>query len=162
MKHVFFKKESTVGFKIESIYWKLWETSFFRFLVVGGVNTILGYLLTLVLRFGFFSENPKWVLLANILEFDISNTVMFMILFPVAYTLQAVFAFRQPWRFRRLMIYPLSSIPNFLLQQGFILLFETGLSIPYIFAYGFAAILPIPLMYLVVKFLVGQSKKTSV
>jgi putative flippase GtrA len=162
MKHVFFKKESTVGFKIESIYWKLWETSFFRFLVVGGVNTILGYLLTLVLRFGFFSENPKWVLLANILEFDISNTVMFMILFPVAYTLQAVFAFRQPWRFRRLMIYPLSSIPNYLLQQGFILLFETGLSIPYIFAYGFAAILPIPLMYLVVKFLVGQSKKTSV
>jgi putative flippase GtrA len=162
MKHVFFKKESTVGFKIESIYWKLWETSFFRFLVVGGVNTMLGYLLTLVLRFGFFSENPKWVLLANILEFDISNTVMFMILFPVAYTLQAVFAFRQPWRFRRLMIYPLSSIPNFLLQQGFILLFETGLSIPYIFAYGFAAILPIPLMYLVVKFLVGQSKKTSV
>ncbi len=162
MKHVFFKKESTVGFKLESIYWQLWETSFFRFLVVGGVNTMLGYLLTLILRFGFFSENPKWVLLPKILEMDISNTVMFMILFPVAYTLQAVFAFRQPWRFRRLLIYPLSSIPNYLLQQGFILLFETGLSIPYIFAYGFAAILPIPLMYIVVKFLVGQSKKPSI
>jgi hypothetical protein len=116
----------------------------------------------LILRFGFFSENPKWVLLPNILEFDVSNTVMFMILFPLAYTLQAVLAFRQPWRLRRLMIYPLSSIPNYLLQQGFILLFETALSIPYIIAYGLAAILPIPLMYLVVKFLVGQSKKTSV
>jgi putative flippase GtrA len=162
MKHVFFKKESTVGFKLESIYWKLWETSFFRFLVMGGVNTMLGYLLTLFLRFGFFFENPKWVLLPNILELDISNTVMFIILFPVAYTLQAVFAFRQPWQFRRLMVYPLSSIPNYLLQQGFILLFETGLSVPYIFAYGFAAILPIPLMYLVVKFLVGQSRKPSI
>jgi putative flippase GtrA len=116
----------------------------------------------LVLRFGLFAEDPKWELLPNIIEFDVSNTVMFIVLFPVAYTFQAVFAFRQPWRFRRLMIYPLSSIPNYLLQQGFILLFETGLSMPYIFAYGVAAILPIPLMYLVVKFLVGQSKKPSV
>lgn len=162
MKHVLFKKETTLGYKLESIFWKFWEQSFFRFLVVGGVNTALGYLLTLFLRLSLFSEVPKWVLLANVLEFDVSNTVMFIILLPLAYTLQAVFAFRQPWRFRRLMIYPLSSIPNYLLQQGFILLFETALSIPYIIAYGLAAILPIPLMYIVVKFLVGQSKKTSI
>lgn len=162
MKHVLFKKETTLGYKLESIFWKFWEQSFFRFLVVGGVNTALGYLLTLFLRLSLFSEVPKWVLLPNVLEFDVSNTVMFIILLPLAYTLQAVFAFRQPWRFRRLMIYPLSSIPNYLLQQGFILLFETVLSIPYIIAYGLAAILPIPLMYIVVKFLVGQSKKTSV
>jgi hypothetical protein len=38
-------------------------------------------------------------------------------------------------------------------------LFETGLSIPYILAYGLAAIIPIPLMYLVVKFLIGNAKK---
>ncbi len=157
-----FKKQTTLGDKVESIFWKLWEQSFFRFLLVGGLNTALGYVLTLILRLGFFSENPKWILLPNILEFDVSNTVMFLMLFPVSYTLQAVYAFRQPWRFRRLMIYPLSSIPNYLLQQGFILLFETALSIPYIIAYGLAAILPIPLMYIVVKFLVGQSKKTSI
>lgn len=159
MKHVFFKKESTLGFKLESLYWRLWEQSFFRFLVIGGLNTALGYLLTLLLRIGFFSSNPKWILLPNILEFDISNTVMFMMLFPVAYSLQAIFAFRQAWRFRRLMIYPLSSIPNYLLQQGLILLFETALSIPYLFAYGLASILPIPIMYFVVKFLIGTPKK---
>ena len=162
MKHVLFKKETSLGFKLESMYWRLWDQSFFRFLVVGGVNTALGYTLTLLLRLGLFSEDPKWILLPNILEFDVSNTVMFLMLFPVSYSLQAVFAFRQPWRFGRLMIYPLSSIPNYLLQQGFILLFETVLSIPYIFAYGLAAILPIPLMYVVVKFLVGQNKKPSI
>ena len=159
MKHVLFKKETTLGFKLESFFWRLWDQSFFRFIVVGGVNTALGYILTLLLRLGLFSDQPKWVLLPNILEFDLSNTVMFMILFPVSYTLQAVLAFRQPWRFRRLVIYPLSSIPNYLLQQGFILLFETALSIPYILAYGLAAIIPIPLMYLVVKFLIGNVKK---
>ena len=159
MKHVFFKKESTIGFKLESFYWRLWEQSFFRFLVIGGLNTALGYLLTLLLRFGFFSSNPKWIIIPYFLEFDISNTVMFLVLFPVAYTLQAIFAFRQAWRFRRLMIYPLSSIPNYLLQQGFILLFETALNLPYILAYGFASILPIPIMYFVVKFLIGTSKK---
>ena len=159
MKHVLFKKETTLGFKLESFFWRLWDQSFFRFIVVGGLNTALGYILTLLLRVGLFSDQPKWVLLPNILEFDLSNTVMFMILFPVSYTLQAVLAFRQPWRFRRLVIYPLSSIPNYLLQQGFILLFETALSIPYILAYGLAAIIPIPLMYLVVKFLIGNAKK---
>ncbi len=159
MKHVLFKKETTLGFKLESFFWRLWDQSFFRFIIVGGVNTALGYILTLLLRVGLFSDQPKWVLLPNILEFDLSNTVMFMILFPVSYTLQAVLAFRQPWRFRRLVIYPLSSIPNYLLQQGFILLFETALSIPYIIAYGLAAIIPIPLMYLVVKFLIGNAKK---
>jgi len=159
MKHVLFKKETTLGFKLESFFWRLWDQSFFRFIVVGGLNTALGYILTLLLRVGFFSEDPKWVLLPNILEFDVSNTIMFLILFPVSYTLQAVLAFRQPWRVRRLLIYPLSSIPNYLLQQGFILLFETGLSIPYILAYGLAAIIPIPLMYLVVKFLIGNAKK---
>jgi putative flippase GtrA len=159
MKHVLFKKETTLGFKLESFFWRLWDQSFFRFIVVGGLNTALGYILTLLLRVGLFSDYPKWVLLPNILEFDVSNTIMFLILFPVSYTLQAVLAFRQPWRFRRLVIYPLSSIPNYLLQQGFILLFETGLSIPYILAYGLAAIIPIPLMYLVVKFLIGNAKK---
>jgi uncharacterized membrane protein YesL len=162
MKHVLFKKETSLGFKLESMYWRLWEQSFFRFLVVGGANTLLGYILTLGLRLSFFSEEPKWVLLPNILAFDVSNTVMFLILFPVSYTLQAVFAFRQPWRFRRLAIYPLSSIPNYLLQQGFILLFEIGFNVPYIITYALAAILPIPLMYLVVKILVTNAKKPSI
>jgi glucose-6-phosphate-specific signal transduction histidine kinase len=130
--------------------------------VVGGINTMLGYLLTLILRFAFFSEEPKWILITSILEFDVSNTFMFLILFPLSYTLQAVLAFRQPWKWRRLLVYPVSSIPNYLLQQGFILLFETGLNIPPILAYGLAAILPIPLMYLVVKYLVSNNKKTSV
>jgi glucose-6-phosphate-specific signal transduction histidine kinase len=123
---------------------------------------MLGYLLTLILRFAFFSEEPKWILITSILEFDVSNTFMFLILFPLSYTLQAVLAFRQPWKWRRLLVYPVSSIPNYLLQQGFILLFETGLNIPPILAYGLAAILPIPLMYLVVKYLVSNNKKTSV
>jgi uncharacterized membrane protein YesL len=162
MKNVFFKKEATLGFKLESFFWRLWEQSFFRFLVVGGINTTLGYLLTLILRFGFYAENPKWVVITNLVEFDISNTVMFMILFPLSYTLQAMLAFRQSWRWKRLLMYPLSSIPNYLLQQGFILLFEIGLNIPPILAYGLAAILSIPLMYLVIKFLIGNSLKTSV
>jgi putative flippase GtrA len=162
MKHVLFKKETTLGFKLESMFWQLWEQSFFRFLVVGGINTALGYLLTLLLRFGFFSQDPKWVLLPDVLEFDVSNTIMFMILFPVSYSLQAVLAFRQKWQWRRLVIYPLSSIPNYLLQQGFILLFETVLGITYIIAYGLAAILPIPLMYVVIKYLIGQTKKPSI
>jgi putative flippase GtrA len=155
MKHIFFKKETTLGFKLESLYWRLWKQSFFRFLVVGGLNTALGYLFTLGLRFGFFSEAPKFFIFG--LEIDIANTINFIVLLPLAYTLQTLFVFQSPWSWKRLSVYPLSTIPNYLLNQGFILLFETIVGITPFISYALAAMFPIPIMFIVIRLLVkGQ------
>jgi putative flippase GtrA len=158
MKTRLFKNPKSLFYRLEYIFWQFWEKSFFRFLLVGGINTVLGYLTTLLLRYTWFINDPKWVIFDGLFEFDVANTIMFLLLFPVSYTLQALFAFRTKWQWQRLLLYPLSSIPNYLIQQGFIFVFETVLGIPPTITYALAAILAIPLMYFVIKFLVKPSK----
>jgi putative flippase GtrA len=160
MKTYFFRTPNTIGYRFEVYLWTLWEKSFIRFLFVGGINTGLGYLVTIALRYLVFVNDPKWLIWSGLIEIDIANSVMFVMLFPVAYSLQAMLAFRTTWRWQRLFIYPLSSIPNYLIQQGFIYLFESTLALPPTLSYALAAILAIPLMFVIIRFLIIQ-KPTS-
>jgi putative flippase GtrA len=153
-------KISTTIKKFQNLFLKFWALDFFRFLFVGGINTVLGFILTLALRIIFFSDDPK-VSILGIIEFDVANTWMYLLLFPVSYTLQALVTFRTRWTWKRLIQYPLSSIPNYGLNQLYIFLYETHLSIPSVISYGLSAILPIPIMYIIIKFLVVGLKKKS-
>ena len=164
MKKRIFHNEHSLFYKLESLFYQFWEKSFFRFLVIGGLNTLLGILVVSILRFTFdhwIGYNPKWdfaIWFLNV-EIDLPNLIMFVSLMPVAYTTQTIWAFQSKWSWKRLLIYPLSSIPNFLLQQLFIFLFEAQLHVnPYI-SYVLASILPIPIMFFIVRFLVSNKKK---
>lgn len=159
MKPIFFRKEGTRLYRLETWVWSLLKYSFFRFLVAGGLNTLLGFITTLLLRMTLFRDVPKWILPFG-LEIDWSNTVMFVLLFPISYTIQALFAFRTQWTLKRMFLYPLSSLPNYFIQQAFILLFEGILGWPYVISYGLSAIAAIPVMFVIVRFLVVE-KKTS-
>jgi len=147
--------------KLQPLLIKLWQLNFFRFLFVGGINTVLGFILTLFLRIFFFSDIPK-VSVFGLIEFDLANTAMYLLLFPVSYTLQALITFRTKWMWKRLIQYPLSSIPNYGLNQLFIFIFETLLSLPLIISYGLSSILPIPIMYVIIKYLVVGFKKKDI
>jgi putative flippase GtrA len=153
------KKRFTLK-KLQHLFLSLWRLDFFRFLFVGGINTVLGFILTLVLRIIFFSDDPKIGIL-GIIEFDVANTWMYLLLFPVSYTLQALVTFQTKWSWKRLIQYPLSSIPNYGLNQLFIFVFETLLAFPLVVSYGLSAILPIPIMYIIIKFLVVGIRKKS-
>ncbi|MFZ9781842.1 MAG: GtrA family protein [Bacilli bacterium] len=161
MEPKIFTKPNTFLYRIEKLAWQFWEKPFIRFLFVGGVNTVLGYLTTLLLRYTLFITDPKWILFPGLVEIDASNTVMFLLLFPVSYTLQALLAFRQRWQWQRLLVYPFTSIPNYLLQQGFIFVFENLFSLPPTISYALSAILPIPLMFFVIRFFVTTQKTQS-
>lgn len=161
MNPILFKNPNSLLYRIEKLFWTLWDKAFVRFLVVGGLNTVLGYITTLLLRYTLFIEQPKWILIQSLIEFDAANTVMFIILFPVSYSLQAWFAFRTQWTWKRLIVYPLTSIPNYLIQQACIFLFEDLIGIQPIIAYALSAILPIPIMFFVVRFFVTSPKPTS-
>lgn len=123
---------------------KLWHNSFFRFLLVGGINTALGYAVTLFFHYivGFNAQ--------------VSQVLNFVVCFPIAYTLQALFSFQAQWSWKRLLIYPLSNIPSLLIQLAVTTAAVDGLGIaPYI-AYILSYIVAIPVMYVVVKKLVGK------
>jgi putative flippase GtrA len=139
---------------------KLWSSNFIRFLFIGGINTILGFVLTIILRESFFSSSAKWMVLGFI-EFDLANSVMYVMLFPISYTLQALVTFRTRWSLKRLIRYPISSIPNYALNQVFIFLFETLWSFSVVVSYGLSAILPIPIMFIIIKLLVVEKKSKS-
>jgi len=161
-----FKNEQSFFGKLETLIRTLWEKAFIRFVVVGGFNTLLGIIVTYILRYTFdnlIGYNPKWDFVVWIfnLQMDLPGTIMFVGLLPVSYTTQALWAFRTKWSWKRLALYPLSSIPNFILQQGFIYLFETVLGVnPYV-SYALAAILPIPIMFFIIRFLVKPMKKAE-
>jgi putative flippase GtrA len=159
MPNIFFKNESSFLGKLEAWARLMWEKSFVRFLFVGAFNTVNGILVTYLLRFIFdivIGYSPKWDISLWIVsvQLDLPGLIMFIALLPVAYTTQAIWAFRAKWSWSRLAVYPLSSIPNFIMQQGFIFLFEVALGwSPYI-SYALAGILPIPIMFFIIRFLV--------
>ncbi|MFZ7121904.1 MAG: YfhO family protein [Eubacteriaceae bacterium] len=123
------------------------EKEFVRFLIVGGINTIIGYLVTLFLFY--------------IIKFDYltSQLLNFVICFPIAYSLQAIYAFRTKWSFKRLLIYPLSSLPNWVIQFATLILCVEVFSIEEYLSYLISYIVPIPIMFFVVKFLVKPFKR---
>jgi putative flippase GtrA len=155
MNNIVFKNKNSFLGKLENLAWKLWNYSFVRFIVVGGFNTLLGVLFTLIVRY-FFDDvvmvNPKWSILG--LEGDWPVTLNYLLLFPIAYTTQAIFSFRTSWSVSRLFLYPLSTIPNYLINLGFTYIFETLLGLPIAVAYALSAILPIPIMFIIIRLLV--------
>lgn len=129
---------------MKELFTKIWYHSFFRFLLVGGINTVLGYLVTLFFHYGvgFHAQ--------------VAQALNFVVLFPIAYTLQALFSFGAKWSWKRLFMYPLSNIPSLLIQLIVTTIAVDGLGIePYI-AYILSYIIAIPVMYIVVKKLVGK------
>lgn len=128
----------------------LLEKEFVRFLLVGGINTLIGYSVTLFLFY--------------LLKFDykLSQVLNFIICFPIAYTLQAKYAFQTKWSMKRLLVYPISSLPNFILQFITLVLCVEMFNIPEYIAYLISYIVPIPIMFVVVRFLVKEKDKDEV
>ncbi|MFZ7131640.1 MAG: GtrA family protein [Eubacteriales bacterium] len=125
----------------------LLDKEFVRFLIVGGLNTIIGYTVTLILYMGLK------------MDYRAAQLVNFMICFPIAYTLQALYAFRTKWSFKRFLIYPFSSLPNYILQFTTLLICVEIFGVIEYIAYLISYIVPIPIMFFVIRFLVKPWSK---
>lgn len=123
------------------------DRPFFRFLIVGGFNTLLGYLVTLLFHYGL-----------NV-EYRIALILNFLVCFPIAYTLQARYVFRVPWAWSRLLMYPLSNIPSLAIQVAVTTVCVEWLHLPPFIAYLLSYVIAIPVMFIVVRFLVGADRR---
>ena len=155
--------------KIKQLFLKCYSIEPLRFLFWGGINTMITYLFTQIIMYGIFEIN-KWnptpifanetnaILVEIGNKFSIPYIIAFVISIPISYTTNALFSFKQEWKFVRLLRYPLSSIPNFLLNLFGIWLFSIVLKWEYFVATFVAAILPLPIMFFVNRFLVSPIK----
>lgn len=174
-------KEKKEGFfyKITVFVKSMWEKESIRFLFVGGINTLVGIIVTWILRaiFEQVNINPEVLVLyyeksvgltykdlsnlqgaVEVLYVDIPYLINFIALLPFAYTTQTLISFRTKWSLKRFIRYPLSSIPNLLLTSILICLFSGVIGInPYI-SYVLAPIVALPAMFFIIRFLVKPIK----
>ncbi len=106
---------------------------FFRFLIMGGTNTLVAYAIYLVLL--------QWM------RFDVAYTIGYAVGIVMAYALSAAFVFRQPMRKRSALRFPLVYLAQFLVSLGLLHLAVEVLHIPQWLALGFAVVLTIPVTF---------------
>lgn len=159
------EKKSTLISKIK----KLWENDKIRFLFTSGFNTVIGTLLSLL--FSYLLLNV-WKSSENVViwffKLNLPLTISFILAFPVSYTTQTLIAFRQEWKLKKLLIFPLSSIPNYILQQIFYFIWKAIFSLFTLSAglidkilYILAPLSALPIMYFVIRFIVKTKKDNN-
>jgi putative flippase GtrA len=134
---------------------RLFRNELIRFILIGGINTLMGGIL---IPFLFRLVIPNQIINVLFVQLDLSLTVGYILWFTFAYLLQVHFVFQTEWSWPRFALYPLTQIPNYGLNQFFLWLFERQLEWPSILALGLSAILPIPIMFLLVRYIVKKPK----
>ena len=132
------------------------------FVIIGGVNTLIGGILIPQL-FQYLIGEQSFLLL-NFFVIDMPIIYGFLVWFTFAYYLQIRFVFHCKWDWKRYCIYPLTQIPNMLLNQVFLFIFKDVLEITVwnnLIARGLAAAVALPIMFVLVRFVVKPLKKKS-
>lgn len=130
-----------------------WKYEVIRFLFVGGINTVFGgFLIPFLIRQAFGSQSTDWNLL--FVTINIPITLGYLIWFTPAYFLQVYVSFQTQPALARYAAYPFTQIPNYALQQLTFYLVASVLVWPDLVAYALSAILPIPIMFILVRFIV--------
>ena len=163
-----FKNEKSLFGRIEKFFWSCYSKEPLRFLFWGAINSLITIVNTYWIRAVFvacdwnikaFEDSTEAILIIIGNKFDWPFIIAFCIGIPIAYTTHALFSFKQTWSWKRLARYPLSSIPNFILQLFAIWLLEVVLQLNPYLVYLLAAIFPLPVMFFINKILVSPLKK---
>ena len=130
--------------KGKKLFFTYWKYEFFRFVVIGGINTLMGSILI------------PWVYakLFNLQTGSLELVLSYFTWFTFAYLLQVNVVFNSKWEWRRYLLYPLTQIPNLSLNALFLWIFKDLLKWSPILYYPIAGILPIPIMFFLVRYVV--------
>jgi putative flippase GtrA len=112
-----------------------------RFLVVGGFNTLLGYGL--------------YLLLNRVFDYRIAYTLSFVIGIVVSFVLNSVFAFRQPLRWRRLLVYPAVYLLQYIAGLGVVWVFVAVFGQSETWAPLVAVVFTLPLTFLATRYVLS-------
>lgn len=120
------------------------KKQFILFLFVGCINTFNG------------------VVFAALFSLVLSGTEAFVVGYAcslvISYLLNTIFVFKQPLDPMRFIKFCISYIPNFVIQLILVFLLFYYFSIPKIIVYAIAAIIGVPITFLMVKFFALKPK----
>lgn len=113
---------------------------FLRFLVMGGINTLVAYIVYLILL--------------NWMRYEIAYSLGYAVGICVAYALSAVFVFRKPMSKRSAVRFPLVYVVQFLISLGLLKIAVDWIHLPEWFAFCVAVVLTIPATFLMTRHVV--------
>ena len=120
--------------------------TFVVFLFIGCVNTLNSTL------FAFALSHAMGVNAAFVVGYLLSLSI--------SYWLNAKLAFKQPLAFPAFLKFCLSYLPNFAIQNLFVLLLYNGLGLPKLLTYGLSAVIGIPVTFVALKLFAFASRKS--
>jgi putative flippase GtrA len=113
------------------------KREFSGFLIIGAVNTANGTIVAYLLSF--------------LLNANASFIIGYGVSLSIAYILNSEFLFKKPLAVSRYAKFVISYVPNFIIQNGIVLIFYNLLGWHRLIVYALAAIIGIPITFLLVK-----------
>jgi HAD superfamily phosphoserine phosphatase-like hydrolase len=137
-------KPSTIK-KIKGIFL---TKQFFNFLIVGGINTINGILFSYI--YSIF------------LDVNISFVIGYITAMTISYILNSLIVFKESMMFGQYIKFCISYIPNFIIQNISVLIFYNTLGWNKLIVFVLAAIIGVPVTFIIMKFFAFNKKKEHV
>lgn len=117
---------------------------FFNFLIVGGINTINGILFAYIYSL-FLPVNVGFVL-------------GYITAMTISYVLNSKIVFKENMMFEKYIKFCISYIPNFIIQNIFVLIFYNTLGWNKLLVFVLAAIIGVPVTFIIMKFFAFSKK----
>ncbi len=121
------------------------KKDFLLFVAIGGVNTLTSIVVS--------------YLLSDLFNPNLSYVIGYLVGFLVSYILNSRFTFLEKLSWTKLVKYAVATVPNFLIQNGVVILCYNILGWHKLVAYVLAAAIGVPVTFLLQKFFTfGKSK----
>ena len=120
------------------------KKDFILFVGIGGVNTLTSIVVSYLLSELF---NP-----------NVSYVIGYVVGFLVSYLLNSRFTFCEKLAWDKLVKYAVATVPNFLIQNGVVILFYNILGWHKLIAYVLAAAIGVPVTFVLQKFFTFKKK----
>jgi HAD superfamily phosphoserine phosphatase-like hydrolase len=137
--------ESTFGEKFKHMFL---NPEFFMFLVVGVINTLSNVIFSTI--YSLFIPNTTVAFLPGYVTSNI-----------VSYLLNSKLTFKENLGFVKFIKFFISYIPNFIIQTVIVWLFDTFIHGPSIIAYALAAVIGVPVTFVIMKIFAFRKKSES-
>lgn len=131
--------------QVEKIKQLFFNKQFIIFIVIGGVNTLSSAIFS-----SFYS-----MLLGDIEAFIPGYATGIL----VSYILNTLFTFKDQFELKKLIKFAISTIPNFLIQLITVYVGVSLLHINNIICYGIAAVVGVPVTFVILKLFVYRDKE---
>lgn len=139
------KKGLVIQSKIKALYDIFLNKQFILFVIIGCINTL--------------STTVFSTIYTSVLNSIQAFIVGYLTGIIISYTLNTTFTFKQKFNVVSLLKFSISTIPNFIIQMIIVYIGIAILHLPNIVCYGMAAVIGVPITFLILKLYVFVNGK---